>query len=317
MTEQNAKDPFVSVIMNCYNGDKYLREAIDSVYAQSYEDWEIIIFDNGSIDNTAKIANSYDSKLKYHYYEKKVTLAEARQMAFDYSKGEWLAILDQDDLWYPEKLMTQINAIKNSAYILCYTGIQDIEANGKIIRECFPKYKSGDMLENQLFQWEINNVTALIRKDAMQKYNIFFEKNITSGEAYNLYMRLMAKGQVCTIPTILGAWRIYPGTGTERTIKNWSKERLFTLNQIKKENPGIEKLYPKAFQEAYARSIYFRVVYFMKTKNYNRAKTQMKTISTLSKKYFILYLCVHIPMAWNFIHSSIIKRKLSLKLLGY
>ena len=60
----------VSVLMNCYNGEKYLREAIDSVYAQTYPDWEIIFIDNVSTDNSALIAKSYDSRLRYYKTEK-------------------------------------------------------------------------------------------------------------------------------------------------------------------------------------------------------------------------------------------------------
>jgi glycosyltransferase involved in cell wall biosynthesis len=317
MTQQNSIGPFVSVIMNCYNGDKYLREAIDSVYAQSYENWEIIIFDNGSIDNTAQIADLYDSKLKYHYYEKKVTLAEARQMAFSYSKGEWLAILDQDDLWYPEKLMIQINAIKNSDYILCYAGIHEIEATGKLIRENLPRYKSGEMFEKQLFQWEINNVTPLINSKALKEHNISYEPSITGLEAYNLYMKLMLKGKVCTIQSVLGAWRIYPGTASDKTMKNWAKERFITLNQIKEENLGIEKLYAKAFKEAFSRGDYYSVRYLMNIKDYKRARIIMKRIAFNSKNYFLLYLLSFVPFLWNKVHSSITKKRLSSIILKY
>ena len=310
-------NPLVSVIMNCYNGEKYLREAIDSVYNQTYNNWEIIFFDNGSIDQSAKIANSYDSKLKYIYYEKKVTLSEARQMAVDNSNGEWLAILDQDDIWYPEKLSTQIKALKNTDYILCYAGIHDIQANGKIIREYLPRYSSGYHLEKQLYQWEINNVTALIKRSAMNELNIQYNPRIRSCEAYNLYMRLIAKGNVCTIPIILGAWRIYPGTGTERTIKNWGDERIMTLDQLKSENAGIENQYSNAFEEAYSRGVYYRVRYFMTIKEYPKARRQMSLISNLSLKYFLLYFLSFFPVVWDYVHSSIVKRKASIRILGY
>ena len=59
------KSPLVSVIMNCYNGETYLREAIDSIYAQTYQNWEIIFLDNASTDDSANIAKSYDKKIKY------------------------------------------------------------------------------------------------------------------------------------------------------------------------------------------------------------------------------------------------------------
>jgi len=317
MSDQTSYQPLISVIMNCYNGEKYLREAIDSVYAQTYKNWEIIFFDNGSIDNSAEIANSYNSKIKYFYYEKKILLGVARQMAVDKSTGEWIANLDTDDLWYPDRLKVQLDAVNNSDFVMCYAGIHDIEQNGAIIREYLPHYNSGYMFEQQLFQFEVNNVTPLIRKNAMYKHNIFFEPRMTSGDDYNLYMRLMAKGRVCTIPVVLGAWRIYPGTVTDRTIKHWSEERFFTLDQIKKENPDFGTRYIKAFGEARARGIYYNARYLVKTKNFKEARVQMNSISMVSKKYFMLYLLTFIPLLWNYVHSSIIKRKLSLKILGY
>ena len=63
----NNNKPLVSIIINCLNGEKYLKEAINSVYKQSYKNWEIIFWDNGSIDNSKKIAKSYNKKLRYFY----------------------------------------------------------------------------------------------------------------------------------------------------------------------------------------------------------------------------------------------------------
>ena len=77
--------PLVCVIMNCYNGEKYLREAIDSVYAQSYKNWEIIFWDNLSTDSSAKIAKSYDSKLRYFVGQETIPLGAARNKALSKS----------------------------------------------------------------------------------------------------------------------------------------------------------------------------------------------------------------------------------------
>ena len=102
------KTPLVSVIMNCLNGEQYLREAIDSVYAQTYDNWEIIFWDNASYDGTKKIAKSYDSKLKYFKSEVTSILGAARVLAVEKAKGEYFAFLDCDDIWYKEKLDKQM-----------------------------------------------------------------------------------------------------------------------------------------------------------------------------------------------------------------
>src|SRR5574337_499452 len=106
--------PSVSVIMNCLNSSKYLREAIDSVYAQTYKDWEIIFWDNASIDNSAEIAKGYDSKLRYFRSEETVILGKVRNYAIEKARGEFIAFLDCDDLWLANKLERQIPFFKKN-----------------------------------------------------------------------------------------------------------------------------------------------------------------------------------------------------------
>ena len=83
----------VSIIMNCYNGQRFLKEAIDSVYQQDYEDWEIIFWDNASEDDSAKIAKSYDKKLKYFLAPSNTSLGEARNIALQKAHGKYIAFL--------------------------------------------------------------------------------------------------------------------------------------------------------------------------------------------------------------------------------
>jgi len=106
--------PLVSVIMNCYNGEKYLKEAIDSVYAQTYQNWEIIFWDNASTDRTEEIAKTYDEKLKYFRSKKTTVLGKARVEATKKAVGEYMAFLDVDDLWIEDKLEKQVSKFINS-----------------------------------------------------------------------------------------------------------------------------------------------------------------------------------------------------------
>lgn len=104
--------PFVSVIMNCYNSARYLREALDSVLAQTFADWEIVFWDNQSADESAAIFKSYpDSRFRYFLAPEHTTLGRARNLAVEQARGEWIAFLDCDDLWLPEKLGKQVALI--------------------------------------------------------------------------------------------------------------------------------------------------------------------------------------------------------------
>ena len=86
----NKKTPLVSIIINCFNGEKYLAEAINSIYAQTYKNWEIIFWDNASIDGSATIAKSYDNKLKYYHSKSTTTLSYARLQAVKKTKGIYI-----------------------------------------------------------------------------------------------------------------------------------------------------------------------------------------------------------------------------------
>jgi glycosyltransferase involved in cell wall biosynthesis len=108
--------PNISVVMNCYNSEAYVREAIDSVIAQTYPNWEIIFWDNQSADGSAEIVKSYcDDRIKYFYATTHTTLGEARNLAVEKSSRDWIAFLDCDDLWLLEKLENQVEIIKEES----------------------------------------------------------------------------------------------------------------------------------------------------------------------------------------------------------
>ena len=109
MAEQRpAETPRVSVIMNCLNCERYLPEAIESVLAQSYDDWEIVFWDNASTDGSAGIARSYATGLLYFRSDETTPLGEARNRAMAQASGEYIAFLDCDDVWLPAKLGKQV-----------------------------------------------------------------------------------------------------------------------------------------------------------------------------------------------------------------
>ena len=138
--------PLVSIIVNCYNGEKYLQDAINSIYAQSYQNWEIIFWDNNSNDNSAEIAISFDKKLRYYKSQSTTPLGKARTQAVSKAKGEYLAFLDCDDLWHTKKIEKQIYEILNRndvGLIYCKTNIISYRL------KAYPKYS---FLINEFFE---------------------------------------------------------------------------------------------------------------------------------------------------------------------
>ena len=109
MSKQFNNQPLVSVVMNCYNGEAYLYESIKSILSQTYENWELIFWDNQSTDSSAEIFKSYrDKRFRYFYANGHTPLYKARNLAIEKSKGDFIAFLDTDDLWSKEKLKLQM-----------------------------------------------------------------------------------------------------------------------------------------------------------------------------------------------------------------
>ena len=112
MTINNS---LVSIIINCFNGEKYLNEALVSVLSQSYNNWEVIFWDNQSNDSSASIFKSFkDKRFKYFYADSHTSLYKARNLAIEKSKGDFIAFLDTDDLWDQNKLKLQMHYFSNS-----------------------------------------------------------------------------------------------------------------------------------------------------------------------------------------------------------
>ena len=125
-------DELVSIIMPSFNTGKYITETIESVLAQSYKNWELIIVDDCSSDNTDEIVSTYLSDDRIHYLknEKNSGAAFSRNIALRKAKGKWIAFLDSDDLWLPEKLELQLAYMKKNNYAFSYTDYRTC-LNGK------------------------------------------------------------------------------------------------------------------------------------------------------------------------------------------
>ena len=123
----------VSIIMPSYNTGKFIKQTIESVLAQSYANWELIIVDDCSPDNTDEIVKPFlsDQRIKYLKNEKNSGAAVSRNRALREAKGKWVAFLDSDDLWKPKKLEKQIGFMERNGYSFSYTNYSEIDESGK------------------------------------------------------------------------------------------------------------------------------------------------------------------------------------------
>jgi len=296
--------PKVSVIINCYNGEQYLKEAIGSVYAQSFHDWEIIFYDNASTDKSAYIAKSFDSKLRYFKSDENVSLGAARNEALKYATGEYIGFLDCDDIWLPDKLYRQVMLMSDGIAGLCYGGIIEIDSKGSVIGKSIPHKKNGYIFEQLLYQFDIHLPTAFIRKSFLDKSALRFDPNITASEEYCLFMEYAVEHIFIASDEVYSKYRIHDAALTNKSVNKWAEEREYTLDKIKNKYPGIEYKYAKAFREAYARAVYYRARYYMSLNCKRKAVSELYSISRFDIKYVSLFIISLFPVAiWNYVHK--------------
>lgn len=125
----------VSIITPSWNCGRFIAETIRSVKQQTYTDWEMIIVDDCSTDDTKKIVESFsnDPRIKYHCLEKNSGAAVARNTALKMAKGRWLAFLDSDDIWLPDKLERQIKFMSENNYAFTYHNYSEIDEEGNAL----------------------------------------------------------------------------------------------------------------------------------------------------------------------------------------
>lgn len=123
----------VSIIMPSYNTGRFIKETIESVLAQSYSLWELIIVDDCSTDNTDEVVKEFltDDRIRYIKNDRNSGAAVSRNRALREAKGKWIAFLDSDDLWEPEKLQRQIIFMKENGYCFSYTNYIEIDEESK------------------------------------------------------------------------------------------------------------------------------------------------------------------------------------------
>ena len=298
--------PLVSVIMNCYNSDHYLKEAIDSVYAQSYLNWEIIFWDNASNDNSASIAKSYDEKLKYYLASKTVPLGEARNLALEKTCGEYIAFLDCDDVYLHEKLEQQVNLMQSKDYIMCYGSTSIIDKNGKEIKKYIVKNVSGNVFSALLRHYEISMQTVMLKSDYIVSNQLSFNTKMLYCPDHNLFMTIASKVDVGVIKQVVAKYRVVSNSLSKKTIDIAPQEYRFTLNEISKNDPALRLKFSKDFECAYNKARYYEVVADIYNNKNKQALFKLRKIFTSKIEYFLLYLLLFMP----------ISQKLLLKILG-
>jgi glycosyltransferase involved in cell wall biosynthesis len=181
---------FVSIITPNYNCEKYISQTIESVLAQTYMNWEMIIIDDCSTDNSYEIAMEYstkDSRIKVYRMERNSGAALARNKAIELSQGEYIAFLDSDDLWIPEKLERQMKFMLKNDCDFSFTEYEHIDTDGKFLG-IKAKIVKRLTYKNLLFHCYPGCLTVMYKQDIMRK---IYCNDIRKNNDHALFLRVL------------------------------------------------------------------------------------------------------------------------------
>ncbi len=200
----------VTVLMSVYNGEKYLREAVDSILNQTFKDFEFIIINDGSTDKTLKILNSYnDPRMKIINNKKNIGLTRSLNKGLSIAKGEYIARQDSDDISMPERLEKQVDFLeRNKTVGLIGTYSYIINGKGRILYKS-KSSRSEDISKNLIRGNVFAHGSVMFRKFLLEKVGAYREEFKTSQD-YDLWLRLIEITKAFRISEFLYKWRLLP-----------------------------------------------------------------------------------------------------------
>ncbi len=239
--------PKVSVIINCYNGEEFLAETLETVKNQTFKDYELIFWDNCSTDNTPNIVKTFDERLRYFRGVELIPLGQARNKALEQVEGEYIAFIDSDDLWDETKLEKEVKVMESDASI------------GMVLSN----YKRFNMLSGETDIYNPNAEdktmefsefvctydfclsTFLIRKSALEDLQYYFDNRLKYAEEYEFFIRIARNWKAVYLKDALTTYRIHGNMNTLKLQDRMAAEYEITLDNLRKMEEDFDGKFPE------------------------------------------------------------------------
>ncbi len=212
--------PRVSVIVPAYNAMRYLPSALDSILVQTFQDFEILIVDDGSHDGIQQWATRLDDPRIQFFTQANGGSAAARNTGISHATGEYIAFLDSDDLWDPTKLEKQVRLLDEDQTVgLVYAWVATMDAEGVLDGKSYCNSDSGDVW-NTLIEGDllVCGSTPMIRRSCFGEVGLF-DVRFAYAQTWEMWLRIAAKYPFQVIPEVLVHYRSHPGN----TSKKWQQ----------------------------------------------------------------------------------------------
>ena len=229
------QDKKISIIMNCYNGQDFLKESINSVIKQTYKKWELIFYDNCSTDRSAQIVKKYkDKRIKYFKSKKNLNLGLARKNALSKANGYFVAFLDTDDIWKKNKLRTQLKFLKKKEIGFCISNSVFFNKfkykNFYSKKKCFQKKVFYELIKNYFISFD----TVIMKSKYLKKLDHTIDERFNIIHDMDLLIRLSDICEMNYAPFPLSKWRMREESLSYNNFNTIIKEKKILIKKLDK-----------------------------------------------------------------------------------
>ena len=299
-----SSEPLVSIITPAFNAEYTIKQTLESVLAQTYQTWELLVVDDASTDTTAAIVYDFEKK------DNRIQLlrldtntgspAKAKNAVLPLVKGDLVAFLDADDLWLPSKLEIQVDRITSSDAALCYTGGWYVDDKLVSQGEFMPRYREGWLFNHLLAQYEINNQSVLVKHSAILALTEpCFNTQIVIGEDCDLFMRIASRNKLLALPDKLVQYRVRNNSISATSLEH-AHEGLEEVIRWTEADTALASQCGHSLRVAHAKVRYYKAKAAMERGEWKQAQALLFPVMFVGWKFSVLALATLAPPIWRF-----------------
>ena len=283
------KNPLVSILTNSKNGAIFFNDLFKTVDGQTYTNWEHIIFDNNSDDNTREIVKARSDKTKYIKSKISLSLPEARNAALKHCSGKYVAILDCDDLWDSRKLYLQINQLeKSNSTPFCTTNYATL-INDKIIKNKFHKTKKNNF-RSLLNNYSVSHSSVVFRKKSLNELDSIYDEDIKIANDKDLLLRLLINREYLNVDQILTFWRSSSDGTMYESLNHLANDNKRILLKLEKLIPNFNKFYEQEIYQNKMKIFFHEAIYNWRLGKSSVSRKLLKPFRKHRKIFIFYYL---------------------------
>ena len=289
--------PAVSIIMNCLNCAEDLPAALDGVRAQSFQDWEIIFWDNASTDASPGVARAFGPKLRYFRSGETVPLGAARNLALREAGGRYIAFLDCDDLWLEKKLEKQVALFEANPRLGLACTDTEIFSDAGILSRVFARTapaRGRVFAELMQRQW-ISMSSAMLRAQALHGLEHWFDEGLELCEEADLFYRVAHDWELDYVDAPLTRWRVHGANTTFKKFGQFARETLYILDKHRRLYPGYEEEHGELVELLTRRAAFQRGVALWRDGQGAKARESIAPYAGGSVKFRLFQAASYLP----------------------